>query len=220
MKKNNKILTAIVTAGPTIERIDPVRYISNFSSGKQGFSIANALYNAGIQVKVISGPVNNIMLPESINCQKIESAAEMLSACEKSLPVDIAVCVAAVCDWRPKIISKEKLKKHQNEDELDITLVKNPDILSIISHHKLRPKLVIGFAAETNNLIDNAKIKLQTKGCDWICANDVSNGILGGDYNEITLVTDTKVQLLGKSTKKDLAEKLVEQILYFFTNQD
>ena len=159
MFKDKKIL---ITAGPTIEKIDPVRYISNFSSGKQGYAFARAFSKLGAQVHLVSGPTN-LAVPEGVILHKVESVEGMLNACYECLPADIAICAAAVCDYRPKEIYQQKMKKEQDIDEISLTLVKNPDILAQISNHKNRPNLVIGFAAETENLIENAKSKLKRK---------------------------------------------------------
>ncbi len=205
-------LKAIVTSGPTRERLDPVRYISNYSSGKQGHAIAAALAKKGFEVTLISGHVN---LPEIVGVKVIhvESAVEMLEACEKSLPVNVAIFAAAVSDWRAEKISPHKLKKEDGEDIQQITLVKNPDILATISRHKKRPKLVIGFAAETENLVENSVKKLHSKGCDWILANDVGQGVFGKDDNQITLISKIGIEPWPKMSKKEVAEKLVATIM-------
>lgn len=200
---------AIVTSGSTIEKIDPVRYLSNFSSGKQGFAIAKELALNGFQVDYISSvsPFENI---NNINHIKIESAEDMLAACEFALPVDIAVCAAAVCDWRPRIISQNKMKKQPNIESMSLELVKNPDILQIISNHKNRPKTVVGFAAESENLIENAKIKLNKKGCDYIVANDISGNVFGSNENEVVILSKDKLLKIPRSEKSVIAKKILE----------
>src|SRR5438105_137249 len=163
----------LVTAGPTHEPIDPVRFIANRSSGKQGYAIASALADASATTVLVSGPVE-IARPSAAKLVKVETARQMWAACEAELPVEIAVCTAAVADWRPAMAANSKIKKR--DAALNISLVENPDILSDLAHHAKRPSLVIGFAAETDDLIANARAKLETKGCDWIVANDVGSG--------------------------------------------
>lgn len=210
-------LKAIVTSGPTIEKIDPVRYLSNFSSGKQGHSIASALATAGIDVTLISGPTN-IPAPSGVHVINVTSAQEMLQACQATLPADIAICAAAVCDFRPAEPAQNKLKKQDGVDELTITLVKNPDILKTLSTHTQRPKLVIGFAAETNNLVENATRKLANKQCDWILANDVSNNnVFGQDGTHLHFITANGCEDWGASSKDDAATRLVERVRQFFS---
>ena len=203
---------AIVTSGPTRERIDPVRYITNDSSGKQGHAIANALSQDGFDVILISGSVN-IPTPEGVKLIKVESADEMLEAVESSLPADVFVSAAAVCDWKVDRPKTHKMKKIANEDILEIKFIKTPDILKIISAHKKRPKIVVGFAAETENLIENAKNKLKSKGCDYILANDVSNGVFGSDSNTISFVERNGVESWDIMAKQKVASKLVNRIL-------
>ena len=173
---------ALVTAGPTHEPLDPVRFIANRSSGKQGYAIADALARAGAETMLVSGPVE-IEPPSGVKLLKVTTAREMLAACEASLPADVAVCTAAVADWRPEIAANSKIKKEKNAATPTIRLVENPDILATLAKHKQRPHLLIGFAAETENVIDHAIAKRLRKGCDWIVANDVSphTGIMGGD---------------------------------------
>lgn len=208
--------TAIVTAGPTIEQIDPVRFISNYSSGKQGYYIAEALLKAGFAVTLVSGPVN-LKVSSEINLIKVKTADEMLKACIKKLPSDVAICVAAVCDYRPEKTSKEKLKKTKNQ--LTLKLVKNPDILQTISHHKKRPKIVVGFAAETEKLITNAKKKLVAKNLDMIVANNVKKtNIFGEEITSASIIKKTrlkKTELLSFDNikKQRLAEIIVKEIL-------
>lgn len=212
-----KKLTALVTAGPTQEKIDPVRFISNYSSGKQGYAIAEALAKHLVNVQLVSGPTC-LTRPQNVDFTEIESASQMLNVCEKLLPVDIAIFVAAVSDFRPKFIYSNKIKK-TSADEITITLCKNPDILKTISMHKTkRPKLVIGFAAESENLIENAKIKLATKECDWIIANSVepNNSALKSDYNEIYIITRENIEHLPFMDKKSIAEHLAYKIITYF----
>ncbi|HEX5777419.1 MAG TPA: bifunctional phosphopantothenoylcysteine decarboxylase/phosphopantothenate--cysteine ligase CoaBC [Xanthobacteraceae bacterium] len=201
----------LVTSGPTREPIDPVRYISNHSSGRQGHALARAAAAAGADVVLISGPVD-IADPKGVKTLHVESAREMLSAAEQSLPVDVAIFAAAVADWRIAEQAKEKLKKTNGKSSID--LVENPDILATISRHKQRPQLVIGFAAETEKLIDNARAKLKSKGCDWIVANDVSpeTGVFGGARNTVHLVTQNGVEDWPLQSKEAVAAGLVRKI--------
>jgi phosphopantothenoylcysteine decarboxylase/phosphopantothenate--cysteine ligase len=206
------MLKALVTSGATRERIDPVRFITNDSSGKQGHAIAAALAARGVDVTLVSGIVN-IADPQGVKVIKVESAMQMLQACEEALPVDIAICAAAVSDWRPQEFSLSKIKKQDGVDILAINFVKNPDILAILSKHKQRPELVIGFAAETENLIENAKIKIKNKGCNLILANDVSGNVFGGDFNKISLITaDGSVDNWNEVSKVEVADKIVRLI--------
>src|ERR1700733_137177 len=186
---------ALVTAGPTQEPLDPVRFISNHSSGKQGFAIAGALAEAGAETTLVSGPVE-IAAPSNVKLLKVTTALEMLNACETSLPVDVAVCAAAVADWRPNALANSKIKKTDDGAAPTVQLTQNPDILATISHSAKRPALVIGFAAETENVVAHAQAKRQRKGCDWIVANDVSpgTGIFGGDSNRVHLITAANVE--------------------------
>lgn len=210
-------LSALVTAGPTIERIDPVRYISNFSSGKQGYAIAQALAQAGIHVTLVSGPTV-LDEPKGVTLKTVESAEEMLQESIASLPVDIAICSAAVCDWRPKEYSAQKLKKLSAQETLELSLVRNPDILSALSYHKKRPQLVIGFAAETECLLDHAIQKHKQKNCDWLVVNDVSEGaVFGADENQISLLKkNASIEHWPRMKKTDIATQLVTQILAVF----
>jgi phosphopantothenoylcysteine decarboxylase / phosphopantothenate---cysteine ligase len=202
----------LVTSGPTSEPLDPVRVLANRSSGKQGHAIAAAAAAAGADVTLISGPVN-LPDPAGVSVVHVETAREMLAAVEKALPADVAVFAAAVADWRPQQASQSKIKKHGRPPT--IVLVENPDILSTIAHRKSgRPPLVVGFAAETDNVIANAKAKLTRKGCDWIVANDVSpaTGIMGGDSNTVHLVTADAVEDWPPQSKEDVARALVARI--------
>ncbi|WP_420883622.1 bifunctional phosphopantothenoylcysteine decarboxylase/phosphopantothenate--cysteine ligase CoaBC [Lentilitoribacter sp. EG35] len=205
--------TAIVTSGPTHEPIDPVRYIANRSSGKQGHAIAAALARAGAKVKLISGPVD-IPDPYGVDVVRVERAEEMLDVVEQLLPVDIAIMVAAVADWRVKGEAGEKIKKQKGKSVPNFELVENPDILKTVGHHKQRPEIVVGFAAETQNLVDNATSKLKRKGADLIVANDVSpeTGIMGGDRNRVKIISKDNVQDWPDLSKKQVANRLVEHI--------
>jgi phosphopantothenoylcysteine decarboxylase / phosphopantothenate---cysteine ligase len=204
----------LVTSGPTSEPIDPVRFIANRSSGKQGHAIAAAAAAAGADVVLISGPVN-LPGPPGTTVIKIETARQMLDAVEKALPADVAIFAAAVADWRTERPSDSKIKKQQGQTPT-LKLVENPDILSTVAHRKTaRPRLVIGFAAETDDVIANAKAKLAKKGCDWILANDVSpeTGIMGGDANTIHLISTSGVEDWPPQSKDDVAHMLVERVV-------
>jgi phosphopantothenoylcysteine decarboxylase/phosphopantothenate--cysteine ligase len=204
----------LVTSGPTHEPIDPVRYIANRSSGKQGHAIAAAAASAGADVTLVSGPVN-LPDPPGVKVIKIETAREMLREVERALPADAAVFAAAVADWRVANAGEQKLKKQAGKAAPDLPLVENPDILATIAKRKSqRPKLVIGFAAETENVAANAKAKLISKGCDWILANDVSpqSGVMGGDSNTITLVRASGVENWPPQSKDEVAALLVTRI--------
>jgi len=202
---------AIVTAGPTAEPIDPVRVITNRSSGKQGFAIAGALAALGAEVTLVAGPVAQ-PTPPGVRRVDVETALEMLQACEAALPADVAVCVAAVADWRPQAQGARKLKKG-DDGPPPIALVENPDILATLSSSKRRPKLVVGFAAETHDVEDHAVAKLQKKGCDWIVANDVSlPGVMGGDDNTVAIVSRQGVERWDRLSKGAVARKLAERI--------
>jgi len=207
----------IITAGPTHEPIDPVRYIANRSSGKQGFAIAASAARAGADVTLISGPVD-LDDPSGVRIIRVESARDMLAQVEAALPVDIAIFAAAVADWRVANAGEQKIKKTASGMP-PLQLVENPDILATISKRQQnRPQLVIGFAAETQNLIDNATAKLTRKGCDWIVANDVSpaSGVMGGDRNTVHVLTRDKSSVVIESwpvmTKDDVAHALVAKI--------
>jgi len=212
LKKNNK-LRAIVTAGPTNEYIDPIRFITNKSSGKQGYEIAKSLSNKGFDTTLISGPTN-LEIDDKINLIKVETAEEMFQATLNSLPADVAIFSAAVGDYKVKNASKEKIKK---KDVLNLELEKNVDILNYISNHNsLRPKLVIGFAAETNNLEKYANEKLNEKNCDWIIANDVSNKKIGfeSDFNEVSIFYKNKnSEKLKFKPKSEISDEVVEKIV-------
>ena len=209
----------LITAGPTHEPIDPVRYIANRSSGKQGFAIAAAARAAGADVTLVSGPVE-LDDPAGVFVIRVESASQMLEKVKAALPADIAIFAAAVADWRIAHEGEQKLKKASHGPPAPLQLVENPDILATISKLKdKRPGLVIGFAAETEELIDNAKVKLRRKGCDWIVANDVSaaGGVMGGDRNTVHLLKrvdgDISVDDWPIMTKEEVAAALVAQVV-------
>lgn len=208
-------MRALVTSGPTYEPIDPVRFIGNRSSGRQGHAIAAALAAAGAEVVLVSGPVA-IADPAGVKVVKVNTAREMLGACEAALPVEIAVCAAAVGDWRVKKTSARKLKKRGGKAPA-LELVENPDILRRLSRkNKQRPKLVIGFAAETENLLKNARAKREGKGCDWILANDVRDGALfGAEENTVHLITAEGAEGWPAMSKEAVAEGLVGRIIQF-----
>jgi len=202
---------AIVTAGPTAEAIDPVRMLTNRSSGKQGYAIAGALAALGAEVTLVSGPTA-LAAPAGVRRVDVESAREMLAACEAALPADIAVCVAAVADWRPETTGGQKIKKGAGAPD-PIALVENPDILATLSKHARRPRLVVGFAAETNDLEAHAKAKLARKGCDWIVANDVGvAGTMGGDDNAVAIVSPGGIERWERMAKGEVARRLAERI--------
>jgi phosphopantothenoylcysteine decarboxylase/phosphopantothenate--cysteine ligase len=203
----------LVTSGPTSEPLDPVRVLANRSSGKQGHAIAAAAAAAGADVLLVSGPVN-LPDPPGVKVIHIETAQQMLAAVERVLPADIAVFAAAVADWRPLRMSQSKIKKHGRPPTIELT--ENPDVLSTVAHRKSgRPGLVIGFAAETDDVVANAKAKLRKKGCDWILANDVSpaTGIMGGDNNTIHLVRAEGVEAWPPQSKDDVARALIAHIV-------
>lgn len=200
----------LITAGPTREPIDPVRFLSNHSSGKQGYAIATACADLGADVTLVSGPVS-IDAPHNVNTVKIETATDMLKACEKALPSDVFISVAAVADWRPREQSGRKIKKDGNGVP-PLALEENPDILATLSAHKKRPGLVIGFAAETNDVVDHAQAKLKKKACDWIVANDVSGDVMGGDNNAMILITKDGVDQWPQESKRCAARRLADKI--------
>jgi phosphopantothenoylcysteine decarboxylase / phosphopantothenate---cysteine ligase len=204
---------ALVTSGPTREPIDPVRYVSNHSSGKQGHAIAAALAALGADTVLVSGPTAEPP-PGGVRLVPVETAADMLAACEAALPVDVAVMAAAVADWRVEGVARQKLKKDGSGPPL-LRLVENPDILSTIARrHDGRPALVVGFAAETDDIVGNAARKRMRKGCDWILANDVSpeSGTFGGDRNTIHLVDAQGVEDWPAMTKREVASRLAARI--------
>lgn len=223
-KKNNPSAqplrgkTAIVTSGPTNEPIDPVRFLGNRSSGKQGHAIAKALAEAGASVTLITG---NVSIPTPAGMAAVipvENAESMLEAVTKALPADIFVSAAAVADWRPAIASAKKIKKQNALDTLTLEFIPTVDVLASICAHAKRPSLVVGFAAETDNLIEYARTKLLKKKCDWIVANDVSGGqVFGEETNHVTLVTSAGEDTWPHASKTIVAEKLVEKIASHFT---
>ncbi len=200
----------LVTAGPTHEAIDPVRYIANRSSGRQGFAIAAAAADLGAEVILIAGPVH-LPTPPGVLRIDVETALEMQAEVEKALPVDAAIMVAAVADWRAAQAPDQKIKKDGNAIP-PLALTENPDILASLAMHKQRPKLVIGFAAETENIIAHAQAKLAKKGCDWIVANDVSGDVMGGENNAFHIVTKAGVDSWLESPKDVIARKLMEKV--------
>lgn len=204
---------AVVTSGPTHEPIDPVRYIANRSSGRQGHAIAAALAKLGAEVTLVSGPVT-IADPVGVRTIHVERAEEMRDAVLAALPADIAVMVAAVADWRVASASDQKIKKHPGESIPTLALTENPDILKTVGHHTMRPKLVIGFAAETQDVESNARAKLERKGADLIVANDVSpaTGIMGGTRNSVKLISQSGVEQWPDLAKEEVAEKLARLI--------
>jgi len=206
---------ALITAGPTREAIDPVRYLSNRSSGKQGYAIAAALGRLGAKVTLVSGPVA-IDSPACAELIRVESARDMLEACKAAMPADIFVAVAAVADWRTDGCAEVKIKKGKAGIPA-LKLVENPDILKTLSKGKSRPELVIGFAAETNDVVKHARAKLGRKGCDWIVANDVSGDVMGGDYNSMIVVTENGEDSFPRLTKADAARRLAEKIAGHFS---
>ena len=209
---------AVVTSGPTHEAIDPVRYIANRSSGKQGHAIAAALAGMGARTTLITGPTHEAD-PAGVEIVRIESARDMHDAAMGALPADIAVCAAAVADWRPAAAGERKIKKRDDGTPPALDMVENPDILrSLSAAGNQRPALVVGFAAETDDVVDNAVSKRDRKGCDWIVANDVSpaTGTFGGDDNTVHLVTAEGVDDWPALAKTDVAARLAERIAQHF----
>ncbi|HXV00939.1 MAG TPA: bifunctional phosphopantothenoylcysteine decarboxylase/phosphopantothenate--cysteine ligase CoaBC [Caulobacteraceae bacterium] len=202
----------LVTAGPTLEPIDPVRVLTNRSSGKQGYAIAAALADLGARVSLVSGPTA-LAAPAGVDRRGVETALEMLDACRSALPADAAVCVAAVSDWRPDTVFGVKLKKGKDGPPA-VSLVENPDILASLSAAgPTRPRLVVGFAAETGDLEANARAKLARKGCDWIVANDVGGGaIIGGEENEVLVIDAAGAERWARASKAEVARRLAERI--------
>jgi len=209
----NKKLRALVTAGPTHEYIDPVRYITNRSSGKQGYEIAKSLSLNGFKTTLISGPTN-LKAEKEINLIKVSSAEEMFNETLNNLPADVAIFSAAVSDWKINNKKNQKIKKDTN---INLSLEKNIDIIKHVSNHNsLRPKIVVGFAAETNNIEENSRKKLIEKNCDWIIANDVSDKSIGfdSDFNEVTVFYKNKeVEKIPRMSKTLLAEKIIERVI-------
>ena len=206
--------TVLITAGPTHEPIDPVRYIANRSSGRQGYALAAAAVELGARTIVVSGPVS-LDIPPGAEVIPVETGREMLEVCLDELPVDIAICAAAVADWHPANVAGEKMKKKNDRDVPELELVQNPDILKTIATRKSdRPAIVVGFAAETENVIDNARAKLKAKGCDLIVANDVSpaGGVMGGSENTLHIVTADGVENWPKMSKQEAARRLMKYL--------
>jgi phosphopantothenoylcysteine decarboxylase/phosphopantothenate--cysteine ligase len=201
----------LVTSGPTHEPIDPVRYIANRSSGKQGHAIAAALATLGARVTLVSGPVA-IPDPPGVAVTRVESAREMLAACEAALPADAAICAAAVADWRVAREAGQKLKKEPGAAAPMLEMALNPDILATISRHESRPRLVVGFAAETERVVEHAQAKLARKGCDWIVANDVSGDVMGGAENAVHIVRATGVEDWPRMPKEEVARRLAARV--------
>ena len=214
-QSQNKKFKALVTAGPTNEYIDPVRFITNKSSGKQGYELAKCLSKKGFDTTLISGPTN-LEVEKDIKLIKVETVDEMFAATQKNLPVDVAIFSAAVSDFKVKNKSKTKIKK---EEALNLNLEKNIDILNYISNHNsMRPEIVIGFAAETNEVLKNAEVKLNKKNCDWIISNDVSKKNIGfnSDYNEVTIHyknKSLKSEVLPYKRKSEISEEIVDRII-------
>ena len=210
----NKNLRALVTAGPTKEYIDPVRFITNNSSGKQGYEIANSLAKFGVETTLISGP-SILKKPQNVNIIRVESADQMYIETKKVLPVDIAVCTAAITDFKPTKYETKKIKK----DNLNLNFKRNIDILEFLSkNNSQRPRLVIGFAAETNDILKLAKEKKNKKYCDWIVANDVSNPEIGfnSDYNAVSIICGDEVEIIEKNLKSHIANKIAKKIVNNF----
>jgi phosphopantothenoylcysteine decarboxylase/phosphopantothenate--cysteine ligase len=204
---------AVITAGPTREPLDPVRFISNHSSGKQGYAIAEALARLGADVRLVTGPTQ-LPIPDGVTAVRVETAVEMHDAAKANLPADIFVGVAAVADWRPAARAQGKLKlKGGAEDKVALQLVENPDILkSIGTRKKDRPRLVIGFAAETSDVEKHARGKLTRKGCDWVIANDVSGDVMGGSDNQVLVISKAGTERWPRMSKAEVALKLAERI--------
>ena len=215
IQKNNKRFKALITAGPTNEYIDPVRFITNKSSGKQGYELAKSLSKKGFDTTLISGPTN-LEIDDDIKIIKVETADEMLIATQENLPVDVAIFSAAVADFKIKNKYENKIKK---DDGINLNLERNVDILNYVSNHNsMRPKIVIGFAAETNSIEQNAEEKLNKKNCDWIVSNDVSDTNIGfnSDYNEVTILYKNKYikkEKLSYKKKSEISDEIVDRII-------
>ena len=205
----------LVTSGPTHEPIDPVRFIANRSSGRQGHAIAGALAALGARVTLVSGPVA-VPDPAGVAVVRVETARQMLAACEAALPADAAVCAAAVADWRTAREAGQKMKKVPGEAPPPLELALNPDILALLSAHAARPALVVGFAAETENVVENAVAKRARKGCDWIVANDVSGDVMGGAENAVHLVSAAGVEDWPRMPKEQVAARLAARVAEHF----
>ncbi len=206
----------LITAGPTREPIDPVRFLSNHSSGKQGYEIAAAVQKMGAKVTLVSGPVS-LPPPAGVTLVKVETARDMLAACESALPANVFVSVAAVADWRPASAADTKLKLKGGDAPVELQLAENPDILKTISNLPLhRPGLVVGFAAETNDVEAHAKAKLARKGCDWIIANDVSGDVMGGANNKVSLYRADSEEHSSEASKSEIARWIATRIADHF----
>ena len=208
-------IRAIITSGPTYEAIDPVRFIGNRSSGAQGSAIASALARLGADVTFITGP-STVNYPDGVKIVKVETADEMFSAVNEALPAEVAIFVAAVSDWKIENVQRQKIKKSSGQKAPSLVLAENKDILSYVSNLKQdRPKLVIGFAAESEDILENASTKRGKKGCDWIVANDVSlgSGVMGGKSNKVSLISETNTENWPDMSKENVAERLVEKFL-------
>ncbi|MDA8852160.1 bifunctional phosphopantothenoylcysteine decarboxylase/phosphopantothenate--cysteine ligase CoaBC [Hyphomicrobiales bacterium] len=212
---------ALVTSGPTIEPIDPVRFISNKSSGKQGHAIAERLSKLGADTHLITGPVN-IPYPDNVRVTEVNTAEEMLNACKKSIPADIAIFAAAVSDWKPTKKFQNKIKKSFNDGDLNLSFSQNPDILRTISETNInRPKLIVGFTLETENLMESARKKMLDKSCDWMIANNhiqKNKSVFNSDMNEVSFLNDVSDESWGLISKKNVAENLCIKIIEFFDN--
>ena len=212
---------ALVTSGPTIEPIDPVRFISNKSSGKQGHAIAERLSKLGADTHLITGPVN-IPYPDNVRVTEVNTAEEMLNACKKSIPADIAIFAAAVSDWKPKKNFQNKIKKSFNDGDLNLSFSQNPDVLRTISETKInRPKLIVGFTLETENLMESARKKMLDKSCDWMIANNhiqKNKSVFNSDMNEVSFLNNVSDESWGLISKKNVAENLCIKIIEFFDN--
>jgi phosphopantothenoylcysteine decarboxylase / phosphopantothenate---cysteine ligase len=208
---------ALITAGPTIEPIDPVRFLSNRSSGKQGYALAAALAKLGARVTLVSGPTA-LPCPLGVTRVDVETAQHMLAACQAALPADIFIGVAAVADWRPAEIHAQKMKLTRKSDAASLPLTENPDILATLAAPSpRRPKLVIGFAAETHDVVAYATAKRAKKGCDWVVANDVSGDVMGGGSNTVTIVREDGTETLPLLSKAAVGDELASRIAAHFT---
>ena len=213
--KELRKLKVLVTAGASVEKIDPVRFISNYSSGIQGYEVAKALSLFGASTTLVSGH-NCLEKPRNIKVIEASSALDFYQKIIKEMPFDIFISAAAISDWKIKKFSSEKIKKNQS-DTLNITFSKNLDILKNISNHKFRPRLIIGFSAETSNLMKNSIQKLKSKNCDWIIANNVANGeVFGSSHNKVSLITNSTVEHWPKLKKSEIAKKITKKIVNYF----
>ena len=213
--KELRKLKVLVTAGASVEKIDPVRFISNYSSGIQGYEVAKALSLFGASTTLVSGH-NCLEKPRNIKVIEASSASDFYQKIIKEMPFDIFISAAAISDWKIKKFSSEKIKKNQS-DTLNITFSKNLDILKNISNHKFRPRLIIGFSAETSNLMKNSIQKLKSKNCDWMIANNVANGeVFGSSHNKVSLITNSTVEHWPKLKKSEIAKKITKKIVNYF----